>query len=108
MLLVAGAEEFRLKQQIPRQEAREHCSAIYLIGEAMPRLRAALAGTRAIHECGDLETAVTTAAKRAYPGEVVLLAPACASYDQFRNFEERGDRFRELVAQLVDPAAPPA
>jgi len=49
---------------------------------------------------GDLETAVRAAAAAAVPGEIVLLSPACASYDQFRNFEQRGDTFRRLVEAL--------
>jgi UDP-N-acetylmuramoylalanine--D-glutamate ligase len=44
---------------------------------------------------------VRSAAKHAKPGEIVLLAPACASYDQFRDFEERGDAFRRLVRELA-------
>ena len=50
---------------------------------------------------GDLETAVRTAAKNAQPGEIVLLAPACASYDQFHDFEERGEAFRRLVEEVA-------
>jgi UDP-N-acetylmuramoylalanine--D-glutamate ligase len=47
--------------------------------------------------CGDLERAVDEAAEVAMPGEVVLLSPACASYDQYRDFEERGEHFRTLA-----------
>ena len=50
---------------------------------------------------GDLETAVRAAAHAATSGDVVLLAPACASYDQFRDFEERGDAFRRLAQELT-------
>jgi UDP-N-acetylmuramoylalanine--D-glutamate ligase len=53
-----------------------------------------------LHRCGDLERAVTAAAAAARSGEVVLLSPACASYDQFESFEARGDAFRELVGEL--------
>jgi UDP-N-acetylmuramoylalanine--D-glutamate ligase len=52
-------------------------------------------------ECGDLARAVRAAADRARPGEVVLLAPACASFDQYRDFEERGEHFRALVGELA-------
>jgi UDP-N-acetylmuramoylalanine--D-glutamate ligase len=52
-----------------------------------------------LHRCGDLEHAVAKAAQAAQPGDTVLLSPACASYDQFKNFEERGDRFRELARE---------
>jgi len=53
-----------------------------------------------VHRCLDLEEAVSTAAKVAGRGQVVLLSPGCASFDAFRNFAERGDRFKELVLQL--------
>ncbi len=49
---------------------------------------------------GTLERAVEQAAERAQPGEVVLLSPACASFDAFADFEQRGERFRELVEAL--------
>ena len=52
-------------------------------------------------QCGDLERAVREAAARAQPGEVVLLSPACASFDQYRDFEERGEHFRALVHGLT-------
>ena len=77
-----------------REAVGSRCRACYLIGEAAERLEADLAGTVPIERCGDLEHAVDAAAAAARPGEVVLLSPACASYDQFTNFEERGDRFR--------------
>jgi UDP-N-acetylmuramoylalanine--D-glutamate ligase len=53
-----------------------------------------------ISDVGTLERAVEAAAADAEPGEVVLLSPACASFDAFKDFEERGDRFRELVEAL--------
>jgi UDP-N-acetylmuramoylalanine--D-glutamate ligase len=74
----------------------------YLIGETASALAAALEPAGVDHELsGDLETAVRAAAKNALPGEIVLLAPACASYDQFQDFEERGDTFRRIVAEVA-------
>jgi UDP-N-acetylmuramoylalanine--D-glutamate ligase len=82
----------------------ERCVACYLIGETAPELERDLEAAReagvALHRSGDLATAVREAAAAASPGDVVLLAPACASFDAFRDFEERGDRFRSLVAEL--------
>src|SRR4051794_34034786 len=80
----------------------ERASAVYLIGETAPELRAALepAGVP-LRESGDLERAVAAAHAAAHPGEVVLLSPACASYDQYRSYEERGAHFRTLVAALA-------
>jgi UDP-N-acetylmuramoylalanine--D-glutamate ligase len=73
----------------------------YLIGETATEIGAALAaaGVPFTH-CGDLDSAVSNAFADARAGEVVLLSPACASYDQFRNFEHRGERFRALVERL--------
>lgn len=74
----------------------------YLIGETAAALATALELAGVDHELsGDLETAVRSAAQNARPGDVVLLAPACASYDQFRDFEERGDAFRGLARELT-------
>jgi UDP-N-acetylmuramoylalanine--D-glutamate ligase len=72
--------------------------AIYAIGEAEAELVAAI-GRRAT-AVGDLATAVRRAAAEARPGDVVLLSPACASFDQFENFAARGEEFRRLVQNL--------
>jgi UDP-N-acetylmuramoylalanine--D-glutamate ligase len=82
-----------------REPVAERCRACYLIGEAADRLAADLAASGVpLRRCGDLARAVEAARAAAEPGEVVLLSPACASYDQFRDFEERGERFRSLVS----------
>jgi UDP-N-acetylmuramoylalanine--D-glutamate ligase len=79
----------------------EHVRAVYLVGEAADELAAALdAAGRSYERVGTIAGAVEAAARDAEPGDVVLLSPACASYDQFRNFEERGDEFRRLVEEL--------
>jgi UDP-N-acetylmuramoylalanine--D-glutamate ligase len=70
----------------------------YLIGAAADELAAALDSPYELS--GDLTSAVRAAAQAAKPGEIVLLSPACASYDQFENFEQRGDAFRRLVEEL--------
>src|SRR3954463_15531117 len=76
--------------------------SIHLIGEATDELAAALdAAGRTYERDGLLVRALSSAARAAQPGDVVLLSPACASYDQFDNFEMRGDAFRVLVEELV-------
>ena len=76
----------------------DRCRAVYLIGEAAVELADALAGSGVpLHQSGDLEHAVALARAAAVAGEVVLLSPACASYDQYPDFEARGDHFRALV-----------
>jgi UDP-N-acetylmuramoylalanine--D-glutamate ligase len=80
----------------------ERCRACYLIGEAAGQLAEDLAHTGVeLVRCGDLERAEIEASQRARPGEVVLLAPACASFDQYRDYEERGEHFKELVHRLA-------
>ncbi len=76
----------------------------FLIGSAAEAFAATLAGRVPVTSCGDLASAVAAAREAALaagaPGAVVLLSPACASFDQFADFEERGDSFRRLVASL--------
>ncbi|MEO6247838.1 MAG: UDP-N-acetylmuramoyl-L-alanine--D-glutamate ligase [Sphingomicrobium sp.] len=72
----------------------------YTIGEASELFARILAPHIKVAECGDLAHAVLRAANDAQPGETVLLSPACASFDQFTDFEARGDAFRKLVGAL--------
>ncbi len=90
-----------------RKPVAASCRAVYLIGEDAPRIAAALGGEVALegakvpsHECGDLEHAVAAASAAASAGETVLLSPACASFDQFADFEARGERFLKLVHEI--------
>ena len=69
------------------------------VGEAAAEIAAALAGLD-FHDDETLEAAVAHATHLARPGEVVLLSPACASFDQFRSFEHRGEEFGRLVQKL--------
>jgi UDP-N-acetylmuramoylalanine--D-glutamate ligase len=87
-----------------RAPVQECCRAVYLIGEDGEVIAQAL-GTEGptIHRCGELDRAVSAARGAAVAGEVVLLSPGCASFDQFADFQARGERFGELVLQ-VHPA----
>jgi UDP-N-acetylmuramoylalanine--D-glutamate ligase len=77
-----------------------HVRKAYTIGEAGELFASLLSPHMAVAECGTLERAVGVAAAEAEAGDTVLLSPACASFDQFRDFEDRGDRFRALVGAL--------
>jgi UDP-N-acetylmuramoylalanine--D-glutamate ligase len=87
----------------------ERARGVLLIGAAAGLIRghpSALAGTAVeVLDCGDLTQAVRTAHTRAHAGDTVLLAPACASFDQFSSYEERGRAFKQLVAALAEEAA---
>jgi UDP-N-acetylmuramoylalanine--D-glutamate ligase len=84
-----------------RDSVERSCRAAYLIGEDAPAIALALKDARVpVRACGELERAVAEAVKAARPGEAILLSPGCASFDQFADFEARGERFRELVARL--------
>jgi UDP-N-acetylmuramoylalanine--D-glutamate ligase len=76
---------------------KERARAVYTIGEAAEKIERQIAGAVTLHHCGTLAEAVDRAASQAKAGDTVLLAPACSSFDQFENFEDRGRRFRRLV-----------
>jgi len=79
------------------------CRAAVLFGEAGPEIAQAFAeGSLPLVVAGDLAAATHAANDLARPGDVVLLSPACASFDEFSNYEERGERFRDLVAMLAE------
>ena len=86
----------------------DHVVAAYVIGEAGQRFAEILEGRMPVTRSEMLCDAVRQAIEAAQPGEVVMLSPACASFDQFRDFEARGDAFRSIVASLLaDRAKPP-
>jgi len=77
--------------------------ALLTLGEDAPAIERELGDLCPTESCGDLATAVSRAARLAVPGDVVLLSPACASYDQFRSYEERGETFRRLSSAVPLP-----
>ncbi len=90
-----------------RAALRERAKAALLIGAkppypnaAAPLIKQVLKGAVPLVDCGTLAQAVKYAREHAVPGEVVLLAPACASFDQFENYEQRGNTFKQAVAEL--------
>jgi UDP-N-acetylmuramoylalanine--D-glutamate ligase len=79
---------------------RVHARCVLLVGEAAEALRAELAETAPLITCETIPRAVREGFEGAMPGDVVLLSPGCASFDQYRNFEERGEEFRRAVERL--------
>jgi UDP-N-acetylmuramoylalanine--D-glutamate ligase len=71
--------------------------AVYTIGSAAAKIESQIRGVVPIVSCERLETAVAAARRAAHPGDVVLLSPACSSFDQFESYEHRGRVFKELV-----------
>jgi UDP-N-acetylmuramoylalanine--D-glutamate ligase len=98
--VVLGGEDKGSPYAPLRPWLKRRARAVLLIGEAAGKIERELRGAAPMERCGTLERAVALAAREARPGDTVLLSPACASFDQFRNFEHRGRRFKELVASL--------
>ncbi len=76
---------------------QERAAAVYTIGAAADKIADQISGAVRMIACGTLDAAVARAAEAARPGDVVLLAPACSSFDQFENYEHRGRHFKQLV-----------
>jgi UDP-N-acetylmuramoylalanine--D-glutamate ligase len=81
---------------------QERVKAMVLIGQASDKLEKVFSGHTRILRAKDLKEAVKVSRREARPGDVVLLSPGCASFDQFKNFEERGDVFREQVLKMKE------
>ena len=82
----------------------DRVKTVFTIGSAAEKIRSQLVGAAPILSAGTLDQAVALAHEKAEPGDVVLLAPACASFDQFENYEHRGRTFKQLVAKLETSA----
>ncbi len=100
VVLIAGGKDKGVDFRPLREPLRRKARAAVLLGEARERMARELAGAVPIESAGSLDAAVRAAAALARPGDVVLFSPACSSFDMFRNFEERGDAFREAVKGL--------
>ena len=98
--LIAGGVSKGLSFDEVEPEIIEHVRSAYLIGEAKDELAAALPGIDTSKHAG-LQEAVLAAQLRARPGDVILLAPGCASFDQFRNYADRGQAFIDVVKELT-------
>jgi UDP-N-acetylmuramoylalanine--D-glutamate ligase len=89
-----------------REPLREKAKGVLLIGAAAGKIAGEVEGAAPLIHCGTLEAAVQRASESARAGDIVLLAPACASFDQFQNYEERGRMFKTFVEQIVRADSP--
>ncbi|MBP6682240.1 MAG: UDP-N-acetylmuramoyl-L-alanine--D-glutamate ligase, partial [Halioglobus sp.] len=100
ILLIAGGQGKGADFSLLQPAVSRHCKLVLLLGEDAPALQAALEGHAPVIGVASMEAAVTSAAARAAAGDVVLLSPACASFDMFSGYAHRGDVFSRAVAQL--------
>jgi UDP-N-acetylmuramoylalanine--D-glutamate ligase len=101
VLIILGGKDKGSDYRVLQQPLKQKAIVALLIGAASEKIAAQIAGSVAIERSGTLERAVAFASREARPGDLVLLAPACASFDQFENYEHRGRVFKELV-RLVE------
>jgi UDP-N-acetylmuramoylalanine--D-glutamate ligase len=102
LLVILGGKDKGCDYTILRKTLRQHTRAVLLIGAAADKIEEQLGGVVPIERAGTMARAVELAAERARPGDTVLLAPACASFDQFESYEHRGRVFKQLVRGLVE------
>jgi UDP-N-acetylmuramoylalanine--D-glutamate ligase len=106
LIVILGGKDKGSDYSPLRDRLRERAQLALVIGAAAEKIREQIGDAVAVETAGTMERAVRSAAEHAKPGDVVLLAPACASFDQFQNFEHRGRVFKELVMRLESgPAA---
>jgi len=100
VVLIAGGKDKESDFLPLKQVLKQKVKHLILIGEARPKFRQILNGSLNYEEANSMEEAVHKAAGNAESGDVVLLSPACASFDMFRNYEDRGDQFKSIVHRL--------
>ncbi len=105
ILILLGGKDKGSDYTVLQKPLREKSILALLIGAAAEKIEKQITGSVAIERAGTIERAVEIASHAARPGDVVLLAPACASFDQFQNYEHRGRVFKDLVHQLERQAA---
>ena len=102
IVLILGGRDKGADFTLLRSPVRKRVKAAVIIGEAGPKIAQALKGAAPLEETSTLRGAVTLAFAAADPGDVVLLAPACTSFDMFKDFEDRGRSFKREVRRLKD------
>jgi UDP-N-acetylmuramoylalanine--D-glutamate ligase len=99
--IILGGKDKNSDYTVLRDPLHKKAKAALLIGAAAPKIEEQLRGSVEMIQCGTLGEAISEASVRSSSGDTVLLAPACASFDQFENFEHRGREFKRLVEELV-------
>lgn len=99
--LILGGKDKGASYAVLNDLLRERVKRVYTIGAAAAKIESEISGVVPITSSGTLETAVRKATQAAQPGEIILLAPACASFDQFQSYEQRGRIFKSLVEELA-------
>ena len=107
LLVILGGKDKGSDYGPLRPLLAERARRAFLIGAAAEKIAAQIEGAVPLEQCGTLDRALHAAFEAARPGDVVLLAPACASFDQFQNFEHRGRVFADLVRQLAPLSGTP-
>ena len=97
ILLIMGGQDKGFPYTPLRDLIKAKVKAILLVGEASDAIKKDLKGAAVFYDCATIDKAVGIAAELAVRGDIVLLSPACASWDQFKNFEERGEVFKRAV-----------
>jgi len=105
LLVILGGTDKGSDYTLMRERLREKAHAVLLIGAAAEKIAGHLEGAVRRIPCGTLQRAVAEASANARSGDTVLLAPACSSFDQFQNYEQRGQVFKQLVKDLRHGAA---
>jgi UDP-N-acetylmuramoylalanine--D-glutamate ligase len=105
ILIILGGRDKGSDYTVLQKPLREKAILALLIGAAAEKIENQISGSVALERAETLERAVETASHAARRGDVVLLAPACASFDQFQNYEHRGRVFKDLVGQLEKQSA---
>ena len=100
VILILGGKDKAGEFERMRDLVRDKARSVITIGKAAERIASALDGVATIVPAGDMQRAIDWASKNAKAGDTVLLSPACASFDQYRNFEHRGEHFEQLVRSL--------
>jgi UDP-N-acetylmuramoylalanine--D-glutamate ligase len=103
--VILGGTDKGSDYTVMREKLRGKAHAVLLIGAASAKIATHLEGAVRLIHCGTIQCAVAEASASASPGDIVLLAPACSSFDQFQNYEQRGQVFKQLVKDLKHGAA---